>query len=673
MERVDLDFFTKVQFPCQLKVKQETLYFLIRKADLEQNKNVSDLFAFKGGEVLQLTSSQDIGSYYPMEDGVLFPALRTEKDKEKVKKGEPLTVLQFLPMAGGEAREHLRLAYMAGDFLFITKDRFLFTALYDHDLMRAKEECGGDLEKALTQLKEDRESCDVMDELPFWANGEGIINKRRSRLYLYDKGEITPLTDEYTNARLIDISPEKKQVLYTSSTYQDTMPLFDQLMLLDLTTFESREIKVAHQAAYMTAAFLTESKLAAAASLNGKYGLNENAAFYTVTLPDGNAAMLSDGDKLSIGCSVGSDLKMGNDSYKLLPYKDGFAFIATLGHDAHIFHWQESKGIRQLTKKDGIAAECAVGDGKLFAMCMRGLCGMEVYQLDEDGSENQLTRLNHALSDYPLSVPREISFCNENDNLVTGWVIPPMGHTPGTKAPVILDIHGGPKTVYGTVLFHEMQYWAQKGYAVIFCNPTGSDGGGNAFADIRGIYGETDYRDIMTFVDTALHTFDFLDGDRMGVTGGSYGGFMTNWIIGHTHRFRCAATQRSITNWISFSNMSDIGDFFGEDQMGSNCWRDVEQMWRQSPLKYADRIKTPTLVLHSDNDFRCPVAEGYQMFYALRHHGVPSRLCVFHGENHELSRSGKPKNRIRRLKEITKWMDTYLKPENLAENVEKTL
>jgi dipeptidyl aminopeptidase/acylaminoacyl peptidase len=215
--------------------------------------------------------------------------------------------------------------------------------------------------------------------------------------------------------------------------------------------------------------------------------------------------------------------------------------------------------------------------------------------------------------------------------------------------------------VYGTVLFHEMQYWAQNGYAVVFCNPTGSDGGGNKFADIRGRYGETDYRDIMAFVDTALKSFDFLDEARMGVTGGSYGGFMTNWIIGHTDRFRCAVTQRSIANWISFSNMSDIGDFFGGDQVGSTCWKDIEQMWRQSPLKYADRVKTPTLVLHSDNDYRCPVAEGIQMFYALRQNGVPTRLCVFHGENHELSRSGKPKNRVRRLKEITCWMDKYLK------------
>ncbi len=672
MKRIEIDFFTKSVYPCQLTWASDTLYFLLKRADLEENKNVSDLYALKDGNAVQLTASQDVTAYYPVEDGIVFPAMRTEKDKEKVKKGEHLTVLQFLPLSGGEARELLRLPHMVGDFLFISKDRFLFTALYDHELEAAKKECGGDLEKALAKVKEDRESCDVMDELPFWANGEGMINKRRSRLYLYEKGNIVPLTGEYTKAQLLNLSPAKKQALYTACTYTDSAPLFDQLMLLDLTTLQSRELKVAKQSSHQAAAFLTEDRVVAAANCFHTYGVNENAAYYTFSLLDGTVTLLDDGNDLSLGNSVNSDMMMGNDSYALYPLWDGFAFIATKGHSSQVFYLKEGESVRQITRECGLVAECTVGDGRLFALCMRGLHGMEAYEINYDGKEKKLTCLNDTLAEYDLSKPKEVQFPNENGDLITGFIIPPMGLAPGETAPVILDIHGGPKTVYGTVLFHEMQYWAQNGYAVIFCNPTGSDGGGNSFADIRGRYGETDYRDIISFVDTALRTFDFLDGERMGVTGGSYGGFMTNWIIGHTNRFLCAATQRSIASWISFSNMSDIGDIFGEDQMASSCWKDVEQMWRQSPLKYADRVKTPTLVLHSDSDLRCPVAEGIQMFYALRHHGVPTRLCVFHGENHELSRSGKPKNRVRRLTEITEWMDKHLKRLNNAEMVGKT-
>ncbi|HML46585.1 MAG TPA: prolyl oligopeptidase family serine peptidase, partial [Clostridia bacterium] len=213
----------------------------------------------------------------------------------------------------------------------------------------------------------------------------------------------------------------------------------------------------------------------------------------------------------------------------------------------------------------------------------------------------------------------------------------------------------------GSVLFHEMQYWCAKGYAVLFCNPTGGDGRGSAFADIRGRYGTIDYQDIMGFVDECLKRYDFIDPDRLGVTGGSYGGYMTNWIIGHTDRFRAAATQRGIANWVGFNFTSDIGYTFGEDQMQGTIWTEHDRIWEASPLKHIHNAKTPTLVLHSEQDYRCNMFEGFQIFSALRRLGVDTRMCLFKGENHELSRSGKPTNRIKRLEEITAWMDAYLK------------
>ena len=152
-----------------------------------------------------------------------------------------------------------------------------------------------------------------------------------------------------------------------------------------------------------------------------------------------------------------------------------------------------------------------------------------------------------------------------------------------------------------------------------------------------------------------------IDKDRIGVTGGSYGGFMTNWIIGHSSRFKAAASQRSISNWISFFGTSDIGYYFADDQTQGNPWNEVSKMWDQSPLKYADKVTTPTLFIHSDEDYRCWIPEGLQMFTALKYHGVESRFITFKGENHELSRSGKPRNRVKRLEEISKWFDKYLK------------
>jgi dipeptidyl aminopeptidase/acylaminoacyl peptidase len=244
---------------------------------------------------------------------------------------------------------------------------------------------------------------------------------------------------------------------------------------------------------------------------------------------------------------------------------------------------------------------------------------------------------------------------------IDGWVIKPVDFDVGSKYPAILDVHGGPKTADGDIYFHEMQYWASHGYFVLFCNPRGSDGRGNEFADIRGKYGTIDYDDLMKFTDSVLEKYNNIDKNRLGVTGGSYGGFMTNWIIGHTDRFKAAASQRSISNWVSDFGTTDIGFYFNPNEVGGNPWNNIDKYWEHSPLRYADKVKTPTLFIHSDEDHRCWMGEGLQMFTALKYFGVESRLCLFHGENHELSRSGKPKHRIRRLKEITEWFDSHLK------------
>ena len=338
-------------------------------------------------------------------------------------------------------------------------------------------------------------------------------------------------------------------------------------------------------------------------------------------------------------------------------------FLDTQGGETQLLAVDEESGKARALAGHGlnISSACLWREG--FAACaMRGNSGVELMYIGPDGAETVLTEFNSGIcAEYEYSAPEALNFVNSEGREIAGWVIRPAGFEPGRKYPAILDIHGGPKTVYGSCYFHEMQLWASRGFAVLFCNPTGGDGGGDEFADIRGQYGRQDFADLMQFVDTALKRCDFIDAERLGVTGGSYGGFMTNWVIGHTDRFRCAASQRSISNWISFRNSADIGWYFAEDQVGGEPWTGLEKIWSQSPLAFADRVTTPTLFIHSEEDYRCPLSEGIQMFYALRQRGVESRMCIFKGENHELSRSGRPRNRVRRLREITEWMERHLK------------
>ena len=299
-------------------------------------------------------------------------------------------------------------------------------------------------------------------------------------------------------------------------------------------------------------------------------------------------------------------------------------------------------------------------DEALIFIGLRGAKLQEIYTY-EKGVEIQRTRFNEKIAETKTILqPERLEF--ENDNItMEGFVLKPVDYDENKRYPGILDIHGGPKTVYGEVFYHEMQVWANEGYFVFFCNPRGSDGRGDEFADIRGKYGTIDYQDLMKFTDLVLEKYPQIDKGRIGVTGGSYGGFMTNWLIGHTDRFQCAVSQRSISNWISKFGTTDIGYYFNADQIQSTPWDNMEKMWFHSPLKYADRAVTPTLFLHSEEDYRCWLAEGLQMFTALKYHGVDARFCLFRGENHELSRSGKPRHRVRRLEEMTNWFETYLK------------
>jgi hypothetical protein len=168
-------------------------------------------------------------------------------------------------------------------------------------------------------------------------------------------------------------------------------------------------------------------------------------------------------------------------------------------------------------------------------------------------------------------------------------------------------------------------------------------------------------QNLMDFADEMLKKYPDVDDKKFGVTGGSYGGFMTNWIIGHTDRFAAAASQRSIANWIAFEHTSDIGPSFTPNNQASTTRENVEKVWWHSPLKYADKCVTPTLFIHSDRDYRCWMVEALSMFTALKMHGCDARLCLFKEETHELSRSGKPRNRVRRMEEIVAWMDKYLK------------
>ena len=214
--------------------------------------------------------------------------------------------------------------------------------------------------------------------------------------------------------------------------------------------------------------------------------------------------------------------------------------------------------------------------------------------------------------------------------------------------------------MYGYGFMHEFQLMAARGYVVVYCNPRGSTGYDEGFTRFTNQkWGETDMPDVMAAVDWAVAQ-GYVDPNRLGVTGGSYGGYLTNWIISHSDRFRAAVTQRCVSNLHSFYGTSDIGWFFGENQFGGNAWERREHYMKYSPISYVANIRTPLLIIHSENDYRTPIEQGEQMFISLKRLGREVEFVRFPDSNHDLSRNGKPSLRIERLERIIGWFDSHL-------------
>ncbi len=631
--------------------------FAISKAELEENKYHSNLWLYTkaDGSLRKLTAMDNEKSALWLDDEtVLFPSLRDKKLKEKVEKGERWSLYYAINIHGGEAEEYMRIPAQVGSALPLGEEKFLLNVKHFNQGIDLHAYEGAERAAKEKELKHNKDY-EVLTEIPYWSNGVGFTDGQRNRLAIYDKKSavMTFLTGEKDSARYA--AQKDGKILYFSHLFEGMMERTNGLYEYDLASGEVSTLVEDGHWSFGIAEYLGDSILCTASDMQS-YGINENKSFYLVK--DGKLELLAVHD-FGFGSSIGSDCRLGGGrSYQVQGGK--LYFLSTEGSSSYLKVLSNDGSIETLTKAEGSVDSIAVSEEEILFIAMRGQKLQELYRLTNHGEE-QLSHINGDIhKDTYVGAPEYLPY--ENDGVaLEGWVLKPKDFDPDKSYPAILDIHGGPKTAYGSVYYHEMQLWANLGYFVFFCNPRGGDGRGNAFADIRGKYGTIDYDDLMKFTDVVLETYPQIDPQRVGVTGGSYGGFMTNWIIGHTDRFAAAASQRSISNWISMFGTTDIGYYFAGDQCASTPWEHHELLWEQSPMKYANRAKTPTLFIHSEQDYRCWLTEGLQMFTALKYHGVEARLCMFRGENHELSRGGQPRHRVRRLEEITGWFEEHLK------------
>lgn len=392
-----------------------------------------------------------------------------------------------------------------------------------------------------------------------------------------------------------------------------------------------------------------------------------NFGVWIVPASGGEAVNLTAGLDRSVGNAVGSDVRLTPmfPTPAWTPDCGAIIFFSTAAGRTHLYRVEVTdRAVQQLTDGDEVVADLTAAGGQVVYQRIGPVSLDELWLLPASGEPRRLAGFNdELLAGLDLREPQHFSYTGADGWPMEGWLLTPPGFDPGRKYPAILRIHGGPHAAYGYAFNHYVALLAARGHVVVWTNPRGSQGYGEAFT--RAVvtdWGGKDSEDILRGIDHAIAQ-GFIDPGRVAVTGGSYGGFMTNWLIGHTPRFRCAITEVCVSNLFSFYGTSDIGATWGELEWGATPWDDPGKLLRQSPLMYAKNVTTPVLIIANEADHRCPVEQSEQFYMALRKMGKEAVFLRFQGESHQMSSNGRPKPRIERLKRLLVWFDKYLAQE----------
>lgn len=623
MRKITCDDFENYKSISDLMVSEtkKTAAFTVNQASIKDNKYHKDVYLLDLEEkkVTQISDNKNTSMGFWLEDSIVVQ----ENDDQGV---------NLYKIQGGKKDLLAKLPKDASNISYDGHDIIYYLDIYD-----SNESKDGDCYR-------------VIDEIPFWLDGSGYSNKKRKRLYAYSikESSIKAVTNPLTEVHSYKVDP--KGLVIVSSTYSDKK-LASQEILLYRPQTDTLEVALESGRYSVVTTTYIGNDLVFMGSDMKKYGVKENPCLHK--LENNEVTLLHYFDN-GFAPGINNDCKKGT-GFTNLSSEDHFYFLSADGIESSLVKMSLSHV--EITKELGTAS-CfdLLDNGFIIVTAMKNKLH-EIYSYRK-GELEQLTSLNEAIYKEQYIAPMEEFYFEHKSVEMLGMILQPYGYQEGKKYPGILMIHGGPKSIYGKNFMHQMQYMASQGYFVFFTNPVGSCGRGNDFSNITGELGKLDYDIFMKFTDHVLEKYP-IDSNNLFLTGGSYGGFMTNWMIGHTDRFNAAVAQRSISNWFSKITSTDIGYYYNTDQMPGTPWTDPDLMWDRSPLKYADQVKTPTLFVHGENDHRCGLIESQQMFLALKYHHVDAKLVILNDSSHNAMTQGRPDVRRVWLDEMNKWFEKY--------------
>lgn len=598
-----------------------------------------------------------------------------------------------IPLDGGEAARLTHTPHGAGEPRWSPDGRRLafVTAVDEGDPAPSRHPTESDAErKARHEQREkaEKEQPRHITHLRYKADGQGFLEARKRHIWVVDvdadgtaAGEPRQVTDGDWDDNQAAWSPDGRFLAFSTNRTPDRdMNGVSDVWVAPADGGDAWLITESKGDAFVPAWSPDGTLLAYVGHENRpEGGLASNHRLYVVPMgADGHPSgerrdCMGDLDR-TVGSHVLSDMRSGPaaDPPQWTPDSAGIYYQVSDSGRGHLYRFDPAgeAAPRRVLGGDRVILNAGLSaDGSRLAYDVTDVSNpgdLYTCAVLPDGRTGEETRLTHVnrpyFEEHTIGAVEELLFKAEDGTDLQGWVVRPPGYEDGTRYPGVVEIHGGPHLLYGFTFFHEFQVLAAQGYVVFYMNPRGSQGYGEPFSmAIRDHWDDPAYGDLMAGTD-ALITTGAVDPDNLAVTGGSYGGYMTCWIVGHTDRFKTAVAQRSLTNMISFYGASDVGWGLADWEFGTlfDSPDQYQHFWQVSPLAYAPNVTTPILLVHPDNDLRCPISESEQFYVALRRLGKEAELVRFPGGSHGLSRGGPPTMRVQRLNTIRDWIARYL-------------